>query len=73
MLNHGKSDKGNKINCSFGNNTSITIWSDSICTGTIRVDKGSKCIWQKTHCDVNDLHIAIEIARKGEETGIFET
>jgi hypothetical protein len=70
MLNNGKSNEGTRINCG---ECTIVIWPDTIGTGTIRVDKGGTALWQKLNCDYTDLHTAIEIAKLGVQTGIFES
>ena len=72
MLNHGKTDIGIKINVP-GTGNYIFIFPDSLLTGTIQVrDKDGTALWSKTDCDALDIPFAIEIAKRGVQTGIFE-
>jgi hypothetical protein len=71
MVNSGANSEAVVINC--GSN-SIIIWPDTIGTGTISVrNSNGSTLWQKANQDYTNLHEAIEVARFGIHTGIFES
>jgi len=69
MTNSGKDSGAMVINAG---NCTITIWPDTIGTGTVCVRKGGNTLWQKINQDYTCLHTAIEVARLGVQTNIFE-
>ena len=72
MLNSGKTDTGTKINV-FGTSNYIYIYPESIHVGIISVkDKAGNVLWQKCGTS-DDIPFALEIAKRGIKTGIFET
>lgn len=72
MINNGKSDSGTKLNIP-GTRNYIFLFPESILTGTISVRDGEgNSLWQKEDCTVEDIPFAIEIAKRGINTGIFE-
>lgn len=72
MLNTGRCETGTKINCSNGNY--IFIFPESIISGLISVrDKFGNALWQKQDCTFEDIPFAIEVAKRGIQTGVFES
>lgn len=71
MVNSGANSEAVVINAG---SCTITIWADTIGTGTISVRNSSgSSLWQKINQDYTNLHEAIEVARLGVHTGVFES
>ena len=51
----------------------VIIWGNTILSGIIRVDdKNGNCLFQKGDCTADDIPFAIEVAKRGIQTNIFE-
>lgn len=73
MLNSGKTNHGTKINVS-GTGNYVFIYPSSILTGTISVrDADGNSLWQRINCTSDDIPYALEVAKRGVNTGVFET
>jgi len=73
VFHNGNDTKNNAVKIAVGT-AEIFIYSESILTGTISVrDKNGTALWQKINCTADDIPFAIEVAKRGIQTNVFES